>query len=370
MWVEKLPSGRVRGAFRLPNGAKRTRTFDYAYEAEAWAAEAETRACRAADLDGYPPAKGGHTDPPPVAPPGRKIPTVGTHGKAWLDRRHGTLTAATVAFYATQVRAIAATPLGRMRVNEPRRSHVEQWLTDQVRADVGRPTINARLKVLRMILRDALADGLTDRDPTVGIKPLPTDIRAERVLSGVEESRLLLAATPDLEAMVLLGLDAGLRWEEAAAVGVDCFLGDFLIVRQVVDRTTRTIRAYPKGHRSRAVPLTTRLVAALEPLMAAARADRGSSGLLFTNSPGGALDYWNWRRDQWRRACMDADLDPRPRFHDLRHTYGSRLAGKGVPRHEIAALMGHADEATTARYIHAGLDGHRLQLVRQALGGA
>jgi len=31
--------------------------------------------------------------------------------------------------------------------------------------------------------------------------------------------------------------------------------------------------------------------------------------------------------------------------------------------------MGHADEETTARYIHAGDDGRRLALVRGALGG-
>ena len=93
----------------------------------------------------------------------------------------------------------------------------------------------------------------------------------------------------------------------------------------------------------------------------------GHSGLLFTSPEGDPLDYFNWRRRTWRPAARV--LKPRPRFHDLRHTYGTRLADAGVPRHEIAELMGHADEKTTARYIHAGTDGHRLNLVRAALAG-
>ena len=35
---------------------------------------------------------------------------------------------------------------------------------------------------------------------------------------------------------------------------------------------------------------------------------------------------------------------------------------------EIAIVMGHADERTTARYMHAGDQGVRADLVRAALG--
>ena len=39
-------------------------------------------------------------------------------------------------------------------------------------------------------------------------------------------------------------------------------------------------------------------------------------------------------------------------FHDLRHTYGSRLAMAGVPLLTIAELMGHANPNMTKRYAH------------------
>ena len=41
------------------------------------------------------------------------------------------------------------------------------------------------------------------------------------------------------------------------------------------------------------------------------------------------------------------------RFHDLRHTFGTRLAEANVPVHQIAELMGHSDIRMTMRYVHA-----------------
>lgn len=40
-------------------------------------------------------------------------------------------------------------------------------------------------------------------------------------------------------------------------------------------------------------------------------------------------------------------------FHTLRHGFGSHLAGKGRPLHEIQMLMGHSRLDTTGIYLHA-----------------
>jgi integrase len=368
MFTETLPSGRVRAGFRVA-GRKVTKTFDYAYEAEAWATAAEAQATAAAAIVTQPAVQMGQ---PLVAVPDiparPDAPTITAHGEAWLARR-GYLAKATVNFYGAQVRGIATTPLGAVRIDQPRKSDVEAWLTWQLDAGVPRPTVNARLKVLRMVCQDALADGLADRDPTAGLKYLPTEARPDRVLDQDEQARLIAHASPDLALMALLALDAGLRWEEAAAVSVDSIQGDFLVVHQVIERDSRKVRGYTKGGKPRTIPMTHRLMAALAPVVEAARAERGPHALLVTSPEGQPLDYYNWRLRAWRPTCRAARLNPRPRFHDLRHTYGSGLAAGNVPRHEIATLLGHADEKTTARYIHAGADGHRLALVRAALAG-
>lgn len=41
------------------------------------------------------------------------------------------------------------------------------------------------------------------------------------------------------------------------------------------------------------------------------------------------------------------------RFHDLRHTFGSLLAMRGVDLVTIKEVMGHSALHTTGRYLHA-----------------
>lgn len=398
----QLPSGRWQGGFRHPVTRREiTQTFDYAYEAEAWAVVEEERAR-------------GLTPPPeqPAAPTSSPTwlgPTVGDYGRAYLDRRAGLLARATREKYDAHLTGlalqlvperppIAARPMGTLR-----RADVEQWVTDSRTAGAGAPSINGRLRFLRQLYADLIADDDTpiERDPTAGLRMLAEDDDPDRVLTVPEELRLLAAAGPQLAAAALVALDAGLRWQEVYGLRAEAVVGEYLVVSHVVERGTTKLRAYTKGKRKRVVPMTQRLAAALEPLVAQAPS---GAGLLFpalgradrpeTFDPLRPWDYANHRKREWAPALLGAGfaaeiwrptnrirkygpdagtpvlqrrIVPEFGFHSLRHTYGSRLAAAGVPRSEIAALMGHANEATTSRYIHAGDDGRRLELVRAAL---
>ena len=48
-----------------------------------------------------------------------------------------------------------------------------------------------------------------------------------------------------------------------------------------------------------------------------------------------------------RVALEAAGLDASHRFHDLRHTFATRLASQGVPMRSLQEMLGHADFKTT-----------------------
>ena len=56
------------------------------------------------------------------------------------------------------------------------------------------------------------------------------------------------------------------------------------------------------------------------------------------------------------------------RWHDLRHTFASRLRMKGAPLEDIADLLGHKSLTMTRRYAHLGPN--KLHAVVSLLGAS
>jgi integrase len=50
---------------------------------------------------------------------------------------------------------------------------------------------------------------------------------------------------------------------------------------------------------------------------------------------------------RYRRALKAAMLEPTHRFHDPRHTFGTAMAGAGVPMRTLQEWMGHREASTT-----------------------
>jgi len=56
------------------------------------------------------------------------------------------------------------------------------------------------------------------------------------------------------------------------------------------------------------------------------------------------------------------------RFHDLRHTFGTRMAAAGVPMRTLQEWMGHRDFATTLIYADYAPSAHEADLLDSAFG--
>ncbi len=71
---------------------------------------------------------------------------------------------------------------------------------------------------------------------------------------------------------------------------------------------------------------------------------------------------------RFRRALKAARLEQSHRFHDLRHTFGTAMAGTGVPMRTLQEWMGHRDIETTQRYADYSPSAHESAFVEAAFG--
>jgi len=229
-------------------------------------------------------------------------------------------------------------------------------------------TTIAALNVLKAALELAVDAGWIRANPARKVKPPEPPRHVDRVIDPDEEAVLLARLDElfperrDARPFVEFLLDAGVRWEEAAAVRKEAVqLRSGLVVIGPVMERDGTIREYPKGKDEfHPVPVGPDLLARLKPLVLATPA----GGLVFTASLGGPMRYPTWLRRVWKPA-VEPLAEPRPTPHDCRHTFGTRLADAGMTLHDRMALMGHKDVRSGQRYTHSG--DPRFDAAREAL---
>ncbi|WP_157632369.1 tyrosine-type recombinase/integrase [Salinispora pacifica] len=252
--------------------------------------------------------------------------------------------------------------------------------------------------MLRAVLDLAVEAKLIRDNPARGVRKPKRDAHVDRVLDPDEETALLDAldrmfpGRVDAALFVELAADTGMRWEEASAIPpslVDT-RRQRIHIAWVMERDG-TARPYAKSAAgNRSVTYGDHLSVRMKEAKVAAREVKGvfpgddPGRLIFTSENGKELRYSNWHRRVWkpalqgmperqmvkghkfRPAVTGADLDdPQPTPHDLRHTFGTRLADEGVPLHDIMALMGHEDVRSAQRYLHSREE--RFDRARQAL---
>lgn len=288
---------------------------------------------------------------------------------------------------------------GKTQLGAILKPDVSAWVVEMKKAGVGAATIEGAVGVLRALLEQAIdARILRAGNPAARVKKPKRDAHVDRVLDADEEKRLLealdavAAGRVDARLFVELIADTGLRWEEAAAIPPELVdtKRQRIHIAWVMERDG-TARPYAKSQAgNRMVTYGDALSQHMTAAKLAGRAvpgvfpKGGPTRLVFTSLRGDQLRYSGWHRSVWtpairglperqkvkghayRPAIPGAELgDPQPTPHDLRHTYGTRLADEGVPVHDIMALMGHEDIRSAQRYLHAREE--RFERARQAM---
>jgi integrase len=186
-------------------------------------------------------------------------------------------------------------------------------------------------------------------NPVADVEKPPTQRSGDiDVFSPEEVMALVRAAASEQDAAIYLtAAFTGLRRGELIALhwrDVD-FTGSVIRVRaSYADGHLTT----PKSGKVRAVPMAPDVASALARL--GERKQRtGDDDLVFLGDWGGYVDGSALRR-RYDAALKRAGLR-RLRFHDLRHTFGTRMIAKADIR-RVQEWMGHADVQTTMKYLH------------------
>lgn len=187
--------------------------------------------------------------------------------------------------------------------------------------------------VIKAILNKARREELTDFVPNFprvkGSKP------RTRWLTVDEETRLVAEAAPHLKHLIYFAADTGGRKSELLSLdwrNVD------LMQKRVTFRDT-------KNGEDRSVRLCARAERTLLAL------GPKKLGPVFTFN-GKSIKCTKKGFDAARRRSGIKDI----RFHDLRHTFASRLVQGGVPLYEVMSLTGHKSLEMVQRYAHLAPD--------------
>ena len=163
------------------------------------------------------------------------------------------------------------------------------------------------------------------------IKQYKIQEQSIRVLSKDEETRLLESSCEHLKHIIITALNTGMRLDEILNLKWENVDMDRKIITVTETKSNKIRHIYINNH-----------------LKEALKCVKLTNDRVFCDNNGRPMDsiktaFKNAIRRSGIRCC---------RFHDLRHTFASRVAEKGVNIVTVKELLGHAAINTTMRYSH------------------
>lgn len=263
-----------------------------------------------------------------------------------------------------------------LRLDELTLLRMEKLRSDWIAKGLKPSTANRSMVRIKGLLSRAVEWGVLSEHPLAKLKPLREDkSKRVRYLLPDEEERLR-AALDAREERIRAERDSGNAWRKTRNRPLlpdlrgQCFadrlkpmvlVSLYTGVRQGelfnlkwsdLDLVQKVLTVEGEGAKSlqtRHVPLSSKVL----PVLKSWKEQQGDKGgLVFPSDDGSRL---NNVKTAWHRVLKDAEITGF-RWHDLRHTFASRLAMKGMALNVIRDLLGHADIATTLRYAHLAPD--------------
>ena len=213
---------------------------------------------------------------------------------------------------------------------------MEGYKAARLKENVRPSTVNRCLAILRKMFNLAVEWGYLQEQQRPKFKLFPEkDNRKERILAQDEEAKLFQASAPHLRPILTVALHTGMRLGEI--LGLTWTQVD---LKKGLIRVERT-----KSGLSRIIPINSALYEALGALTG-----HNAGASLFKNAKTGKP--LTSVKTAFLAACRRAGISGL-RFHDLRHTFASRLVESGADIITVKELLGHSSVKITERYTHS-----------------
>jgi len=261
----------------------------------------------------------------------------------------------------SQARAILKIMDGRQQVANLTDADVQAYVSKD-RAGCTNGTVNRRLQLLGRALRH-MGKVYKATVPDIDLKGAQTKEARERVreLSGDEQRRLFEALPREYHSFVMFALMTGARIANISG-----------LLWSDVDMGNREITFRLKGDELMFFPINDELAALLSALPRSnvlryrpfvfTRVDGHSADRIPIGSNGGVFGT------AWRKALADAGVTDF-RFHDLRHSFCTRMLRQTNNLKLVSKLAGHKNIETTMRYAHVLIDDMRLAMADYSVSG-
>ena len=249
---------------------------------------------------------------------------------------------------------------------------IEKWRAARIKEGVKPATVNRDIADLKSSLTKAVGWGLIEANPIASVKRSKVDAsRAPRFLSPDEEARLR-QALDDREERIRRERDLANAWRAdrdydllpdlRSAAFADHLKPLVLAVAAHRYAPRRVVRADLAECRFAGRPdHRARRDGEERAHPSSAAEQRGARGAARLAGSIGRQDRAGFPRQERRRLQQRAPVVggrakaaniTRFRWHDLRHTFASKLVMAGVDLNTVRELLGHSDYAMTQRYAH------------------
>jgi integrase len=199
-------------------------------------------------------------------------------------------------------------------------------------------SINRELASLKKAFNLAVREWEWCRDnPVSRVSMERENNKRDRWLSIDEETRLLQACARWLHDLVTFALHTGMR------------MGEILeLTWRGVDVSRRTVMVFrSKNGERRTIPVNQTVLTMLKEK---AKVRSLKTDVVFCSKVFTPIESGHLRRS-FRLALRKAKIEDF-HFHDLRHTFATRLVQAGVDLYKVQRLLGHKSPIMTQRYAH------------------